>query len=158
MDDPLWCSYAEEIIREVENPEKEELVLRLKNEWEVGGQFWFPLEIKEDEAKPPHAEAFHSGSIAQELTYQRLREILAAHGITKLFEMREGGDMWEIDLAEFYPSYAGLEGYWFTERVDWLVYASHEITTTISGAWLLPEVKAVWPDWERCVWTPPPHW
>jgi pyrrolidone-carboxylate peptidase len=42
----------------------------------------------------------------------------------------------------------GLEGYWTTLGVEWLIYASHESTLTVAGT-LLDRVKGGWPTWAR---------
>jgi hypothetical protein len=31
--------------------------------------------------------------------------------------------------------------------MDWLVYASHESTITVSGAALLERLRTCWPEW-----------
>ncbi len=154
MDDSLWISYVEQIIREVKGPEKDELILRLENEWEVRSHYWFPLVVSGDK-KPPHTEAFQATYFEEELTHDTLRQIFESHNITTLFEWREGAMMCEIELAQFHPYYTGLEGFWFTSQLDWLIYASHESSITVGGEWLLLAVQAAWPNWERRVWTSP---
>ncbi len=144
-------SWAESVVREVESPEKEDLIRRLQKEWGVS-YYWFPLRDK-IETRADHIEAFQA--TYEESDHETLRQILAAHGITTMFEMREDGQLYEIELAQFYPVYTGSEGFWFTLQLNWLIYASHESSLTIGGAWLLPAVQAAWPDWEQRVWTRP---
>lgn len=146
-------SHAEQVIRKVEAPEKDELILRLENRWKVEEHYWFPIDTGANE-RPAHVEAFQPKYFEEELTYDTLDQILAEHGVTTLFEKREGDIICEIELEQFYPLYTGLEGFWFTEQLDWVIYASHESSITVGGEWLLAEVKRAWPNWEQRVWTP----
>ena len=59
-----------------------------------------------------------------------------------------------MELADFSPYYNGAEGYWCSQDMDWIVYASHESSITIGG-WLLDEVERVWPNWKERIWTTP---
>jgi len=78
-----------------------------------------------------------------------LQGILARRGVARVWELRELGHDYEIDLADMEPAYTGAEGYWTTGSMDWLIYASHESSITIAGEWLIEEVKAIWPGWEQ---------
>jgi hypothetical protein len=152
----LSFSFAEAILREVDTSERDTLLLRLKDEWRVGpAQFWFPIAISGDENRPAHTEAFQALAFEEELTTETFRKILFDHQVEKAFELRESDDICEIELSQLYPIYTGLEGMWFTSQLDWLVYASHESSVTVGGKWLLPAVKAAWPNWEKRIYTTP---
>lgn len=153
MFDPDWSSSAESVIRELEASEKDELILRLWDEWDVKEHYWFPLTL--NQTAPAFTEAFQAAFFQEESTHETLQQILAARGIATMFELREDGQMCEIELAQFHPVYTWLEGFWFSAQLDWLIYASHENSLTIGGQWLLPEVQAAWPDWKRHIWTWP---
>jgi hypothetical protein len=63
-----------------------------------------------------------------------LQSLLKVHGITHLYELREpGGFDYEMDLELFEPYSNGDEGFWTSENIDWLVYASHERSLTVAG-------------------------
>ncbi len=32
--------------------------------------------------------------------------------------------------------------------MDWIIYVSHERTTTFGGKWLVDQSKKVWEDWK----------
>jgi hypothetical protein len=90
---------------------------------------------------------------------QAIRSMLSARGITRLFEIREDGDNYELDLqaASFY--YDGAEGYWFAPDLNWMIYASHESSITFGGDWLIQAVSTSTTDIERYVyrgWEHPP--
>ncbi len=72
--------------------------------------------------------------------------------------MTAGGAL-AVSLLE--PEYDGREGYWTSEGMDWLLYASHEGSITVAGDWLLEAVKSIWPAWRKHLYTgwdrqPPP--
>jgi len=150
MFDPDWSSWAESVIRQVEGEEKDELFLRLLSEWDVEGSYWFPLRM--NQTPPAHTEAFQAAFFEKESTHETLQQILAARGVDTMFEMREDGQTYESELAQFHPVYTGLEGFWFTAKLDWLIYASHEGSLTIGGEWLLAAVQTAWPDWKEHIW------
>lgn len=89
-----------------------------------------------------------------------LRTALAAHGVDQLFELREHGDSSEVTLAATNFTYNGAEGYWFSDAGEpWMLYASHESSITIGGAWLLATVRAALPtldDYTYAGWEHPP--
>lgn len=84
-----------------------------------------------------------------------MRRILTAHGVTHLYEHREGGESYELSVSSFEPHYNGLEGFWSDKNLDWIIYASHESSITVGGEWLLNEIKTVWPQWQQRIWTTP---
>jgi len=57
-------------------------------------------------------------------------------------------------VSLFQPYYNGAEGYWSSDGLDWIIYASHESSVTVGG-WLLEEVKQAWSDWNSRIWTSP---
>ncbi len=109
-------------------------------------EHWYPLQGE----RPPNTVAFAADPFYQHLPISRLQSLLADAGVSKVWELREYGPEYEMDLALLDPIYNGAEGYWTSESLDWLLYASHESTVTVSGAWLLVRIQAVWPEWESC--------
>ena len=51
------------------------------------------------------------------------------------------------------PFYNLAEGYWTSSAMDWIVYMSHEDTTTLGG-WIAEQVKARWSSWQQHVYGP----
>ena len=96
--------------------------------------------------------AFKTKAFGDAVANERLRAILAARGIERVWELREYGPEYEESLALFEPSYNGAEGYWSSGDLDWIFYASHESSVTVGG-WLLSELKSMWPSWQAHVWT-----
>lgn len=121
---------------------------RLRSRWQIPEGHWFPLA----ECRLPDVVAFESKSFDDAVAYERLRDILASHGIERVRELREYGPEYEEDLALFEPCYNGAEGFWSSGDLDWIIYASHENSVTVGG-WLLGELKAIWPSWQAHTWT-----
>jgi hypothetical protein len=123
---------------------------RLQMDWSVSQGYWYPLADRKRE----DIEAFQDTYFEKEVGTEKLHTIFRLHGIETLWEMREDGINFELELSVFEPYYNGYEGYWCDATFEWVIYASHESSITIGG-WLLPEVKDVWSDWKERVWTTP---
>ena len=108
-------------------------------------RYLYPL----TDSVPPDTNAFEAPAFHQNVTAAVLQEILTAAGVCRLWELREYGPEYEIDTALLAPYYNGAEGYWTTDGLDWLIYASHESTLTIAGARLLHAIQQQWPTWDQ---------
>jgi hypothetical protein len=148
--------------RRLRQAESARLWVELKTRWGVGKQpMWYPFDRYESEEPPPHARVFKEDPFRDDELLRRLREVLAALGVSRLWELRAWSDdqpVYELDLGLLEPVY-GLgddlcddldERYWTDASFDWLIYASHEETVTIAGAALLNGLRAAWPAWR--VW------
>jgi hypothetical protein len=134
--------------------ESQFLWARLQERWDVNGVDWYPLRAV---SVPDPKVAFCVEDWNNAGHPETLRRLLAAHGVEKLWELRElrCEREIEIELALFDPFYNGSDGYWTSGELDWLVFASHENSITFAGDWLVTEVKAAWPDWEAHRWIAP---
>jgi len=111
---------------------------------------WHPL-LGED--LPPHVLALQQAWYARAIPPALLQRILRQHGVVRVWELREFGPEYELDLDELEPVYNFAEGYWTSGDMAWLVYASHESSITVAGEWLVAAIKAAWPDWDQHVYT-----
>jgi hypothetical protein len=119
---------------------------RLHERWGASeGQHWHPL-LSDD--LPPHVLAFEQAGFARAITTVSLQGILRQHGVEHIWELREFGPEYELDLKSLKPTYTGGEGYWTSGDMTWLMYASHESSITVAGEWLITAVKEAWPNWE----------
>ncbi len=124
------------------------------------GQWWVPFEKYEF---PYELIVLDSRAVRDQLGYAALQQILARRDIPRVYELWEFGrepDR-EMELSLWKPTSAWPERYWCTDELDWLLYATHENSTTIAGDWLLREIKAAWPDWQAYTWIAPwpnPSW
>jgi hypothetical protein len=90
---------------------------------------------------------------------QAIRSMLSKRGVTRLFEIREYGDNYELDLQAACFSYNGAEGYWFVNDLDWMIYASHESSITFGGDRLIQAIRTSTDDIEKYLyrgWEHPP--
>jgi len=71
-----------------------------------------------------------------------------------VWELREYGPEYTMDIELLDPIYNLAEGYWSSEQMDWIIYASHESSITVGG-WMLDEIKEQWPAWSEYVWHGP---
>jgi hypothetical protein len=127
----------------------------LRSEWGVAG-FWYPLA----ETIRPDVIAFQAPYFDRSVGARGVRRILAGRGIRRVWEMREYGPSYELDLELLKPEYTGAEGFWCSPQPDnpgpgWVLYASHEGSLSLGGEWLIGAIKALWPDWEEYLWTSP---
>jgi hypothetical protein len=77
-----------------------------------------------------------------------LRKAIVEHGHSRVWEIREYDECFEMDVSAVEFAYTGPEGFWTTGDMDWLVYASHEQSISFGGDWIIEEVKKACPDWE----------
>jgi hypothetical protein len=102
---------------------------RLKTIWRITEGYWYPLAERERD----DIEAFQDAYLAKEVGVEKLHSIFRERGVERVWEMREDGINYELELAAFEPIYNGNEGYWCDETFDWIIYASHESSITIGG-------------------------
>lgn len=120
---------------------------RLRARWQIPEGCWFPLA----DCALPDVAAFKSVAFEEALPHSRLQGILAAREIRRVWELREYGPEYEQDVSLFAPTYNGAEGYWSSEDLDWIIYASHEGSITVGG-WLLKSLNEAWPSWRDHLW------
>lgn len=123
---------------------------KLRLRWEIPEHYWYPLSLHKSE----DIEAFQDAYFDKEIGAEKLKEILRNRGIETIWEIREDGMDYELELSVFEPYYNGAEGFWCDSKFDWTIYASHESSITIGG-WLLPEIQEIWTNWREHVWRTP---
>lgn len=123
---------------------------KLASRWEISEHYWFPLTLE----KPDNVEAFQDAYFEKEVGAEKLQAILHSRGVGRVWEIREYGANYELELSAFEPYYSGAEGFWCDSNFDWIIYASHESSITVGG-WLLSEIQAIWSNWKERVWTTP---
>lgn len=136
--------------RELPDAERDALWGLAAQVWDIKDLHWHPLEA----TSRRDVAAFRAAAFHEAFGADRLHALLAGHGVRRVIEARELGGLptWELDLADADFEYDGAEGYWCGERLDWLVYASHEDTLTLGGTWLIEAVKEIWPEWRSALW------
>jgi hypothetical protein len=134
--------------RVISSVEAEQVWDALERAWGLERrQCWYPL------ANTSHTdvEAFRTPYFGRAISAEHLGNSLAERGISRVWELREYGPEYELDVQLVDPRYNLSEGIWTSRTFDWIVYASHEGSITVGG-WVLSEVKRLWPEWERHIW------
>jgi hypothetical protein len=94
----------------------------------------------------------HDAAMDHPDSYPRLRASLREHGVAHVLELREYGDGYEIPVESADFTYNGAEGFWMSDNLDWLVYASHESSITFASTWLVEKMRAALPEFERYIY------
>lgn len=133
--------------RVINDAESKRLWGQLKHVWAIGSGHWYPLK---EGPVPPNVIAFHQDYFERIDGAELLREALRARGIENVFQLHEFAPPepeYEIEVSMFVPVYgSGGEQYSTSELGDWMVYASHESSVTISGDWLTRIIEEKFPD------------
>jgi hypothetical protein len=130
----------------------------LAHAWDIRAQiWWFPLV----ETRRTGVAAFEAASFHATLGPSWLRGVLAARGVEAVVHFPEFAEspVHETSLGDASFRYDGEEGYWCDAREagrDWLVYASHEDSVTVGGAWLIDQIQRAWPEWAAHLWNGSP--
>ncbi len=120
---------------------------KLRHRWQITGWHWHPL----TQCKLSDITAFEEDAFEEFCSSISLVEMLSSRGVTRIWELREYGVEYHQDVLLFDPKYNGYEGYWTSDCLNWIVYASHEASVTVGG-WMLENIKAQWSDWEQHIW------
>jgi hypothetical protein len=121
--------------------EVESLWRRIEKRWGTSGRsYWYPFGEKTE----PTLAVFDSTAFEKHISHRQLRAVGLSLGFSRLYELREFGEgncIMAIDLWQ--PRYArDGEGFWVSDNLEWIMYASHESTITVGGR-LNDEVRAL---------------
>lgn len=136
--------------RVLSQSESESIWSRLRERWQMSDGYWFPLV----ECSLSDVVAFQNRYFNEFCSSFNLIALLSSRGIRRIWELREYGPEYEQDISAFDPHYNGAEGYWSSQELDWVIYASHESSITVGG-WLLGTIKEQWPEWSQRIWDSP---
>ena len=123
---------------------------KLSIEWDIKYPYWYPLY----DCNRRDVIAFDSEYTEKSNKLELIKKLLIAHGVKAIYEFRENGissqikgfrnyDFW---LSETY--FWNNECFWFDDNMDWIIYVSHEGTTTFGGSWLVEQLKELWKNWK----------
>jgi hypothetical protein len=134
--------------------ERERLWRRLERKWGARpADFWYPQRPMDP---PAHVIALEEEWFAQYVPPPVLREILTRQRIRRVWELDRSlglANQYELDTAWLIVGPRIDERYWTSEKMDWLLYASHERSLTVAGEWLVAAITRVWPQWSDHVYT-----
>lgn len=139
------------IIKLLEKSDSEKIKSRLNIIWHIKYPYWYPL----FNCGRQDVIAFDSDYIENGDKLEIVRKILREHGVKNVYEFREDGNSNQIIDSLHYefwcsdPYFWNNECFWFDDNMDWIIYVSHEGTTTFGGKWLIEQLKKVWEDWRN---------
>jgi len=111
---------------------------RLRARWELTDVWNAPMD-----GQLRGLMVFPAGGFYRAVADGQLRTMVLNRGIQRVWELREFGPEYVQDVSLFTPAFNGAEGYWSSEDLEWVVYASHDGYVAVGG-WLVAEVKALW--------------
>lgn len=128
---------------------------KLYNKWDIKKQYWYPLAetIIED------VISFDFKHVDLEEIIGYIKEILIKKEVNEIFEFWGNNEAYSFsdfnksdDLfwrSNEYFFDCLNEGFWFSEKMDWIIYLTHEETVTFGGKWLIEEVQNKIGNWEE---------
>lgn len=134
---------------QLSKPFANQLTRRIRTIWGVNDTYyWYPLST----SHRFDVIAFDSDYI--EDVDQKIEEIqqwIRDQGTEQIFELHEDRTLWQIDTASLDPCYDGryLERYWFDQKMNWIIYASHESKISFGGTGLITSLQSHWSDWQE---------
>lgn len=123
----------------------------LNSIWDISRHYWYPLY----DCKRNDLIAFDSEYLDTDSKLIEIKNIFRDRKIMDIYEFREDGistkisnivdyDFWETEIY-----FWNNESFWFDSSKDWIIYKSHEGTTTFGGLWLVNKLKELWSDWNE---------
>jgi hypothetical protein len=103
---------------------------RMAARWGVHHRQWYPMI---DASVPDDVLILQEAAMWDDDGTERVRELLAETGCTRVAELREFGADYVLDVSLFDPTYNGTEGVWTDDSLTWIAYASHEATVAFGG-------------------------
>ncbi|HEX8334981.1 MAG TPA: hypothetical protein VF622_20315 [Segetibacter sp.] len=131
--------------------DKDTVLLTLNEKWDCSLPFgWIPIT---SDKIIPNVEIYDSNYFVYYV--EEIKEVIKTKfKIADLFEIREDGQFLQLNINDCNFSYNGLEYIYTDENLDFVLYFSHENSTTIGGKELLNELRKIWPEYINHLWTP----
>lgn len=96
---------------------------------------------------------FREQYFLDEFGIKNVQTILIEHGLSRVWELCESREEpeYEVDPCAIEVCYNGIDRYWFSNDMDWIIFSHHEGFIGFGG-WVLNAVKDVWPTWKEGIW------
>ena len=139
--------------RKVSEEERAHFIKNLEQKWdiEIKKHYWYPLYS----CKRKDVVAINELDVEDtndEKKVQIIIECILALGDLKIYNMNEFENaIYEIDTAAIEPFYSvdgNGEHIWFSDKMNWVIYVSHNGTITFGGKSLINRIKEKWQNWE----------
>lgn len=139
--------------RVLQKEEMDNLKERIDSKWNVG-VFYDPFADSDKE----DMIVFRDNFFYDDIKFNKLKEALRKIEEERIYEIRICSKLgYLMDTSAFtifkhhYQNCS--EGFWCSEKMDWIIYKFHENTITIGGEKLLEEVKNNIDNWEDGIFT-----
>ena len=134
--------------------DKDTLLLSLNEKWNCSLPFgWVP--ITGDETIP-NTEIYESAYLSYYI--EEIKTLIKKiYGLTTVFQIREDGQFKELNIDECDFYYDGLEYIYTDNELRFVLYFSHENSTTVGGELLLKEIHKIWPEHSDHLWKSSPN-
>ena len=121
--------------------ELERLWYRVRQKWTVeSNATWYPINANLPE-QPANILTFQSAWFRHNVPLQALQQLFYRKGIAYVWEFWMRGPFVDPCNSKATSLMVPLpilgEGYWTSEKRNWIIYASHEDTIAFGGDWLL---------------------
>lgn len=117
---------------------KEDEIVALRNKllekWLFDGEYWYPLVDVN-----PGRMVFIRKENFTESDYHMIIDFIRMHACELIYELDEAGDDEEIEFSLFHPDC--YETVYVDEKMEWIVYGSHESTITFGGEVLVSFIE-----------------
>jgi hypothetical protein len=131
--------------------DKDSLLLLLNEKWNCNLAFgWIP--ITSDETID-NTEVYSSAHFKYYINEVK-KMLITVFELSCLYEIREDGQYKELTINECDFEYDGQEYIYTDKNVNFVLYFSHENSTTVGGKILLEEIHKIWPDYCLHFWKP----
>ena len=131
------------VLRDAENKQWRQRFVATWGNWDGGCV---------DRQNIPANVTLHTDVMETAESYEFIRESLRSRGLSRIIEMREGDDSFELDLEAASFRYNFSEGFWTSDAMDWMITASHESSITFGGEWLIAAMRAGLPQFEKYIY------
>lgn len=135
---------------QLNNDESGAIWVRVAAAWDIRPGCYYPLD---DASSRRDLLALDISSFRAADGLNKVRQAVSIHGVRACFDFSEFDEpTTRLSLREWEPAYDGMEHFWTSEPLDWLVYVSHEQSITLGGTWLIEAFKRAEPTWRNLLW------
>lgn len=130
------------------------VLLELNARWGCALPFgWVPM--TQVVGNSSELEIYVLESFVEWFDFDGIKSLLGnTFGISKVYEITEGGEVNFIELEDCVLDYDGLEHMYTDASFQFLLYFSHESTVTVSSQKLLHAIHQAWPAAASHFWIP----
>ncbi|RDC62909.1 hypothetical protein [Adhaeribacter pallidiroseus] len=126
--------------------DKDIALLTLNEKWSCDLSFgWVPITSKE---AIENVEIYNSNYF--QYYTEEIKEVIKIKlKVIQLLGIREDGQFKEVNIDDCNFAYDGLEYIYTDKNFEFVLYFSHENSTTIGGREMISEIHEIWPEYRE---------